>query len=347
VSRFPYVGLPEKQLWRRASLDPQGETRFKINRNSKIATGGSCFAQRIAERLQASGYQYFICETGPIYETPSWLQEHHYGTYTARYGDVYTTLQLLQLAQRAIGQFTPEEPAWRKGTAFFDPFRPRIQPEGFSSEEQMLEDRRDHLASVRRMFEQADVFIFTLGLTEVWCCSSDGAALPLCPGADYGTFDSDKYHFRNLTLGDNIAYLKQFLDIVNRLNPALRVILTVSPVPLAATMEPRHVVQSTVLSKSTLRLAADEIRCQYPNVDYFASYEIVNGTFSSAPGFEPDGRTVTAEAVDRVMLSFFAHFVEQERHDHVLMGPVTAAPVAVPNDPCDEVFLLQYISKNE
>ena len=37
--------------------------------------------------------------------------------------------------------------------------------------------RADHLAAVRSMFEQLEVFLFTLGLTEAWCAAEDGAEL--------------------------------------------------------------------------------------------------------------------------------------------------------------------------
>ena len=46
----------------------------------------------------------------------------------------------------------------------------------------LLADRDHHLAMVRQMFEECDVFVFTLGLTEGWASSVDGAVYPLAPG---------------------------------------------------------------------------------------------------------------------------------------------------------------------
>ena len=39
------------------------------------------------------------------------------------------------------------------------------------------------------MFEQSEIFIFTLGLTEAWRSKKDGAVFPLAPGVSAGSFD--------------------------------------------------------------------------------------------------------------------------------------------------------------
>ncbi len=39
-----------------------------------------------------------------------------------------------------------------------------------------------HLAAVRRMFEESHLFIFTVGLTEIWESTVDGAVFPVAPG---------------------------------------------------------------------------------------------------------------------------------------------------------------------
>ena len=111
--------------------------------------------------------------------------------FTARYGNIYTTLQLLQLIDRAYGRFVPAEAAWHDADgALVDPFRPTVQPGGFASSEELETDRARHLACVREAFETLDVFVFTLGLTEAWLSSRDGAAFPLCPGGGGGALRS-------------------------------------------------------------------------------------------------------------------------------------------------------------
>jgi hypothetical protein len=347
--RFPYAGLPSYQIWARAVaeapdgvIDPQHAARFTIDRTTRISSAGSCFAQRIAERLREAGYNYVVAEPGPIWESPETLAALGYDAYSARFGDIYTTLQLVQLARRAAGAFVPAEPPWPVSGGLADPFRPRVQPGGFASAADLEADRAQHLEAVRSMLRDSDVFIFTMGLTETWVCTADDAALPLCPGAGIGTFDAERYTFRNLTVDENVRYFEEFLEIAWAVNPALRVILTVSPVPLAATMEPRHVVQSTVWSKSVLRVAAETIRQRHPAVDYFPAYEIVAGAFNGVDGFEADRRSVSSAAVDRVMRSFFnAYAPDSERP---LAGLLAPAPVPKPaDDVCDEVYFERFL----
>ena len=348
--KFPYAGVPGYQVWARAMADrpdgfvnPANAGRFVIDRGTRISSAGSCFAQRIAERLRDASYSYFVTEPGPMWESPASLAARNYGAYSARFGDIYTTLQLLQLTQRAVGRFLPTEPPWVAKGRFHDPFRPRVEPDGFASQAALETDREQHLAAVRGMLTDSEVFVFTLGLTETWCCVADGAALPLCPGAGLGTFDSAQYEFRNLSVDENVRYLEEFLEIARALNPELRVILTVSPVPLAATYEPRHAVQSTCLSKSVLRVAADEISRRHEFVDYFPSYEIVMG-YDGEDGFEADRRTVRSSAVDRVMRSFFRAYASDFKLPVAqLLSDVTI--VKPEKDVCDEVHFARFLDE--
>jgi hypothetical protein len=79
----------------------------------------------------------------------------------------------------------------------------------------------------------------------------DGAVFPLCPGVLGGTFDKRRHEFVNLDVEDVVADVTAFVSELRAVNPEARVILTVSPVPLIATAEPRHVLVSTIASKSS------------------------------------------------------------------------------------------------
>lgn len=326
----PYRDVPPEQIARRAPDDVQLDGRFRLRRSDRIASAGSCFAQRITAGLRRSGYTYFVTEGGG--DDP----------YSARFGEIYNTLQLLQLAQSAVGAFAPAEPPWPGPDGrWLDPFRPRIEPGGFASPEAVAAERARHLAAVRRMLAEADVFVFTAGLTEVWTCRADGAALPIVPGAGVGAYDPDRYLFRNLGVAENIANLDAFLRLAWSLNPALRVIFTVSPVPLAATMERRHVTASTTWSKAVLRVAVEEMRRRYERVEYFASFEQVMNARPS--GFEADGRTVREAVVERVIASFFRHFGEPEpaatAEPEIVELDFSRPRDAVEHDVCDDTFL--------
>jgi hypothetical protein len=313
----PYTHLPDHALWRRAvanvaapDLDPVVDVPFTIGAHDKVATAGSCFAQHIGRYMRESGLNYFVTETANPIASPGIAENMGYGLFTARYGNIYTSRQLLQLLRRAYGRFTPQEDAWvENSTRIIDPFRPNIQPDGFGSTLEYRMDRESHLHHVREMFENLDVLVFTLGLTECWVSREDDAVFPLCPGVLGGTFDKRRHGFLNLEVEDVVADMTAFVSELRGINPEARVILTVSPVPLIATAEPRHVLVSTVASKSTLRVACEKIVKACKGVAYFPSYEIVTGGFGKTSYFAEDCRSVTEEGVAHVMRVFMRHHV--------------------------------------
>jgi hypothetical protein len=316
MNSHPYANVSARAHWRRsissvpyAEVDPVSTPRFIIGRDDKVATAGSCFAQHIARHLKASGFFYYVAEEAHPIFSPYLAEKFNFGLFSARYGNIYTSRQLVQLFERAHGLFMPEEEVWLEPDgSYVDPFRPTCNPGGFTSLRELLGDREQHLSAVQAMFRNLDVFVFTLGLTECWRARSDGATYPVCPGTAGGTFDPAKYEFINLTVEEVISDLRKFLCYLAEVNPTARVVLTVSPVPLVATAEDRHVLASTTLSKSILRVAADVISREHINVAYFESYEIITGNFNRGRYFAEDLRSVTEEGVNHVMRLFLKHY---------------------------------------
>ncbi len=314
MKKHPYIGLPEGAYWKRAAAKsgnefaPLVDFPFKIDRDTRVATAGSCFAQHIAKWLKRSGYRYVVIEPGHEVLSQGVREKFQYGTFSARYGNIYTCRQLLQLFDRAYGAYSPQETVWQLGeSAFVDPFRPNVQPGGFATREELEIDRAQHLSSVREMFETLDVFVFTLGLTEAWKNKEDGAVYPLCPGVAGGAFDSDKYEFVNFSASECEEDLSAFLRRLKSVNASAKVILTVSPVPLVATASGNHVVQATTYSKSVLRVAAEAVSQSDDSVAYFPSYEIICSPIMRGTYFADDLRSITEAGVEHVM-SVFSHW---------------------------------------
>ena len=352
-NRFPYDGLPPQFIWKdafseaeKSGWDPQGRVKFRLTPQTAIASAGSCFARRIAEDLRGFGFAYVVEEQGP-----SWLDEetrraYHYGLYTARYGDVLTAPQFEQLLLRALGRFSPRALSWSSQSgSFLDPFRPLIQPSGFASLEELEADRRAHLDAVVRAVRRSDVFIFTLGLTEAWVDCEDGAVYPVPPGRGRGTFDPEKVRFQNFTANETASAIERAFALLREINPSIKLILTVSPVPLAATYPGPHVLRATIYSKSALRVAA-EIACSaHEDVDYFASYEIATANGFRPPFFDETGRSVTEAGVASVMKSFFMHYFELDR-EHLAKADRPARAESEVVEPCDEDAVLAAIEEN-
>ena len=315
----PYRRLPDAAFWSRAvARPPMAEVRplrgfpFRIGPRDRVATAGSCFAQHIARHLANSGYRYHIAETGHPLLDPGLRRRFNYGVFSARYANIYTSRQLLQLIQRALGTFQPIADCWEgPDGGVVDPFRPTIQPGGFASADEMRADRARHLAAVQQMLTEIDVFVFTLGLTETWVDRRDGAAFPLCPGVSGGRFDPAQHAFQNLDVDEVRADLRAAIALLRDINPRLRIILTVSPVPLKATASDEHVLAATTYSKSVLRVAAHDIAAEFADVGYFPSYEIITGNFNRGAYYEDDLREVRSEGVEHVMRVFFEEATER------------------------------------
>ncbi len=321
----PYKKLPPKAFWRKSisslqteQVDPVGCFGLQIEKETKVATAGSCFAQHIARHLQSSGFNYYVAEEAHPLLPAAVQKEFNYGTFSARYGNLYTSRQLLQLFKRAFSMFKPCEQVWlHSDGSFRDPFRPNIQPGGFISEEELYFEQQQHLRFVKEMFMNLDVFVFTLGLTECWKDKRDGAVFPLCPGVEGGEFDEAKFEFYNQTVTDVIDDLNEFNILLLDVNPNAKIILTVSPVPLMATAEQEtHVLCATTYSKSVLRVAADTVSKKNSNIHYFPSYEIITGNYNRGSYYADDLRNVVEEGVSHVMRLFLKHATTLDLNHH-------------------------------
>lgn len=319
----PYRGLAAFHFWKRSvaelaiqDVDPVSMPRFTIGREHRVATAGSCFAQHIARTLSSNGFNYLVTETAPPELRSEAAHARNYGVFSARYGNIYTARQLVQLIKRMNGTLVPSEQYWvRDDKKLVDPFRPQIEPDGFIDLESLVRSRSEHFDAVLKMLEQTDVLIFTLGLTESWRSKTDGLVYPLAPGVAGGCMDFEKYEFINFSVEDVRQDLQEAIELLREINPSIKLILTVSPVPLIATFESRHVLSSTTYSKSVLRVVAQEIREANRDVEYFPSYEIITGAYTKGRYFEEDLRSVTMEGVSHVMRLFMRHYaVESVSH---------------------------------
>lgn len=311
MKQHPYMGLPAHCYWNPAMTGPApGHINPVVNaplirRDQTIVSLGSCFAQRLAQRIQAQGMPYLVTEHAPPHLDAKQARRKGYGVYSARYGNVYTARQALQLFERAFGHFRPLEAVWRRHDGrFVDPYRPGVDPDAFASAEALHEDRERHLACVRAVFLQADWIILTLGLTEAWHARGDGAVFPLAPGVAGGAYDPALHACINFSARETADDLAALVRHIGRVNPHAHLMLTVSPVPIAATFENRHVLVSSNFTKAALRVAADEVERQFDNVVYFPAYEIATSPAAGGHYFDDDLRHLSELGVAHVMRAF-------------------------------------------
>lgn len=331
----PYSELPDRHFWKRfvtnspwRDLAFHDRAKFQLSTHEKVATAGSCFAQRIAEHLSKTGIRPFHAEIAHPLLSEFGGDTASYTQFSARYGNIYTARQLVELVDQAFCLRDPICDFVNEGGHWYDLLRPNIQKHGFSSFEELSADRAYHLTRVRHLFETASVFVFTLGLTEAWMNSESSFTYPACPGTVRGTFDPTKHAFKNFSLSEITSDLQRMVDQVTRVNPSIKFILTVSPVPLVATHSEKNVLVASSYSKSVLRAAAGEIEMNNSNVDYFPSYEIISHPASFGQYLDSDLREVTPRGVAHVMDCFTSSYLRPQDQPP-LDAPVTPPPLSI------------------
>ncbi len=345
----PYQQQPDRAFWRRAvsetawrDLDLVGPPKFQLTPEARVATAGSCFAQHIARHMRLRGMQPMLVEQPHPLEQAAGRDGSDYQTFSARFGNLYSPRQALELVEQALGVRAPIDDCAEEDGRVYDLLRPNAVKGGFDNLAHARADRSFHLGRVRHMFETCDVFVFTLGLTETWYHAERGHTYPVCPGTAKGQYDAALHRFRNLTHAEVLADLQRLLSLVRGVNPGVRFILTVSPVPLVATYSGEQVLVASSYSKSTLRSACGELAAADDGVLYFPSFEIVSHVASFGQYLQGDLREVTERGVSHVMACFFDALYPSLSGRPVDAQPAAAAPpTAAPAPGPDLAHLLQ------
>lgn len=261
-----------------------------ITKDSKIFTMGSCFAYEIYHYLKNKGYDVLTKQLSDDEPELIW-----YNTYTMRYE-----------FEKVIGAFTQEQnDYWNTPRGLQDPYRRFV----FGSKKQELHDKISKIDEIiRNGILTSDVIVLTLGLTEVFFQNSNNKAICASPG--YGSGGGHDTRVKFTTYGENYDNVNEIMNIIKRINPKAKVILTVSPVPLGMTYSKYDHVVANTESKSVLRAVAGEIVRNHEHSNYFHSYEIAT-SLDRQHVFIQDARHVKKDFVLHIMKEFEKYFVEE------------------------------------
>lgn len=297
----PYSNKGETFFWRTgvANIKLGQETFTQLHQidlgieNPRISSIGSCFAQHVGKWLNAGGYSFnqSKIETGQVS--------------SFAFGNLYTPRCLLQWFDIAETEssFDKSSAVYYDGEKYYDLLRPNFNPTGFDSEASLFDARIKAATEMVETIAVTDVLIFTLGLTEAWKDCSD-VFYPSCPGIISGVFDDSRYSFHNFSYEEIRTDLEIIATRLKAINPDIKIILTVSPVPLTATATDKHIMVANQHSKSILRTVAGFLCDNRADFHYFPSYEIITVPNSGDFRFESNLRSVTPKAVNYVMRHF-------------------------------------------
>jgi hypothetical protein len=269
-----------------------------VSRDDRFFLMGSCFAEEIRHALARElgegqvGPDYRRIVFDPALAQVDGLPDHnHMNTYNA--------FSVLQEVERILGLWTPDpDDWWQVGEAWQCPYRRLV----FGETPEVLREVSTSIDSVlREAFSNADHFIFTFGMTEVFVNRRSGKIANQKPGYGLGG-GVDETDYRRAGFAENLAVITRLVDLISAVKPKAKIFMTVSPVPLKRTFSGEDIFVANAISKSTLRAVLAEIGAVRSNVVYFPSYDAVMAKGEAA--FEEDGRHVRRELVTEITQGF-------------------------------------------
>lgn len=296
LSKYP--GLKNKErLYPLAS--PESKPSFEFSQDTPIFAVGSCFAANVSRSLRSASFNVINNKV----EIPEGLELEG--------SNIFRKYTLPSIVNEIRWALDPESPFPEDSLIEIDDNKWRdLQINGVvltGERESVLEFRRRYTEQFSKV-KDAEVFVVTLGYVETWYDHEYGiylnstATMPICrkhPG---------RFTFEVLDYQQILDGLNELRELLKKFcNKNIRILVTVSPVPLLSTFRNCDVIVANSYSKSVQR-AAVEVFSQHDDVDYFPSYETV---VVSEPGHvwgKADFRHVSADAVDHIMSNVLRNY---------------------------------------
>jgi hypothetical protein len=290
-----------RQTWFTPNVNP----KFKFRRDDKFYAMGSCFARGLENAL--AHHKIAVESAAPEFarlrpakkEVPPLTFINKYNT--------YSILNELRWALDPGAEFPRESIVQLTKTTWDDPHTaPALE---FADLEETLK-RRALMQAVTKRIENCRAVIFTLGLAEVWRDVKADVFINRTPIPFLLETEPDRYEFHLTGFAQNLANLEAIHALLSQYgHPDVRVVVTVSPVPLMNTFSTMNIVVANTWAKSLLRAVAQEWAVAHANVDYFPSYEIVQNSDRLAV-WERDLRHVRGAGVQHIMELFLRNYIE-------------------------------------
>jgi len=277
----------------------ENKPRFTIQKGATVYTIGSCFARNVERSLKRQGFRVPTIELEidkGIYtgNTP------FHNTVLNKYNAHSMAEEILRgLEQEPDPQLIEVEPGqWYDPQTCFTRFMPY---------EEALALRRK-LDDLARDVVTADLVVMTLGLVETWFDMESGVVFN---GLNAGSMKHSARKttgFFNATVDQVVDVLSDALEKLVARNPEVKVVVTVSPVPLGQTFTDVDVIMANTYSKAVLRVAAQMLTARFAWVDYFPSYEMVMHS-PRAITWADDQVHVSPPVVEQVIQTFSNRYI--------------------------------------
>lgn len=248
-----------------------------IDTSASIVAFGSCFASHVADYLHEAGYNVTSKKRSEAYVTQ--MADGMVHTHAIR-----------QQFEWAWLDRVPRQALWH----------------GYKAEDFGYDETAR--LETKRLFDEADIFIITFGLSEIWYDDVTKEVFWRAPPRE--VFDRERHKFRVSEFEESLDNIRAIYALIRRFRPSATIIFTLSPVALTATFRPLACEAANSVSKAILRAAIDqhyrETKPEDEKLFYFPSYEIVTSNFLNP--FRSDRRHVCMQVVDLNMKIFENYF---------------------------------------
>src|SRR6267378_2586549 len=292
------------QRLRNTWFTPEINPKFKLRREDKFYAIGSCFARGLENALAA--HKITVESAAPEFAKLQPANKEVSGLgFTNKY-NTYSILNELRWSLDPDAEFPRESIVRLTETTWDDPHTaPTLE---FANLEETLK-RRALMQAVTKRIENCRAVILTLGLAEVWRDVKADVFINRTPIPSLLETEPDRYEFHLTGFVENMANLEAIHALLTQYgHPDVRIIVTVSPVPLMNTFSTMDIVVANSWAKSLLRTVAQEWATAHDNVDYFPSYEIIQNS-DRAVAWERDLRHVRGAGVQHIMELFLRDYI--------------------------------------
>lgn len=227
-------------------------TDYPIQYSSSIVSLGSCFADLMGQRLANAKFDILV--------NP--------------FGTIFNPISLSGLLQADALFF---EPYFIQHQSVWYNYQAHSQCAAISRAA-LAEDLQSRANLLQNYLQKSNYLIITLGTAWVYELVAQGQTVANCHKQAAKSFQKRLLHVEEIE-----AAFEQCYFFLQKLNPSLNIILTVSPV--------RHIKDTLPLnavSKSVLRLACHYIAEKHENISYFPAYELLTDDLRDYRFYAPD-----------------------------------------------------------
>lgn len=316
--RYPTPQSKEDRLYPLAN--PMAQPSFEITQGETFFAIGSCFARNVETALTDAGMTVTSTgmDLGPVGESLDYAQNffNKYSVHSV-YNDLRWALEPETFPGEDILYHIP-------GKTWYADLQLGIAKLEFPPDE-IMAFRRMYLDVLARV-ATADVVIITLGYVETWFDKTLGVYLNTSPPQALIKAEPDRFEFRVLSYEEVLETLHKIYALLNRhRTKPLKMLLTVSPVPLLSTFRDMDVLVANTYSKSVQRAAIDAFVRDTTHVDYFPSYEFVTLSNPAVAWQSNDYRHVSSELVARIMQNVMAQYLVTDANADPVIDAAQAA----------------------